>query len=355
MDPLNYEQTAYDSTRPRELKPAKPMEQRGFITRQMLKQKLELQPVACCEYLVLSDFDNLRYAKDNQNREHISTPPLQMGWMGFANPMLWAMIARFSAGFFGFGLLFSGFVGIPLAMLMFAPHEYIRARILEGVEVCGGAGGFLLIPYFILRYLLNNNKFTNKNNTVFDRSTGMVRMPLKNGKVWQVRFDELEPYLHETISPNGVVYYHLLFVHRYSDSYMTSPTRHMDAWAVNLDWEYYQQYMDISKPLPDVPVFEPDRALDPTSIAWDEKTGRPQGFWAKTPNDAFKQLMQESWSAAKTYPWGSTRKQAKAAGWKPSRYGEQTYWDRETQKEKDKKHKHQHGHGEAPAPGAAPA
>lgn len=224
-----------------------------------------------------------------------------------------------------------------------------------GLQVVGWGGAFFIVLYFVLRYLLNHNKFTNKNNTTFDRRTGMVRMPLKDGKVWEVRFDELEPYQFETMSPHGIFYYQLMFGHRYSDSYMTSPIQHMDPWVLHVDWEYYQQFMDVSKPLPDVPVLESERALDPTTVAWDAKAGRPQGFWAKTPSEAFKQLMSESWDAAKAFPWGSTRKEAIAKGWKPSRYGEQTYWDRETQKEKDKKHKHQHGHGGAPEPDAAPA
>ena len=346
MEPLSYAETAYDSRRPRPLAPALPMERRSPSAG---ARKLEPSPVACGEFLMLASYNNLQYAKENPNREHITTTPLQMGWMGFANPMAWAMRTKFITGFLGAICWFGGFVYLPIAAIIFANQGDVIATILYNLKISGIAVTVFLIPYFVLRYLLNHNKFTNKNNTTFDRRTGMVRMPLKGGKVWEVRFDELEPYQFETMSPNGVFYYHLLFGHRYSDSYMTSPIRHMDPWVLHVDWEYYQQFMDVSKPLPDMPVLEPERALDPTTIAWDARMGRPQGFWARTPSEAFKQLKIESWNAAEVFPWGATRKQAKAKGWKPSRYCEQTYWDREPPQEK----KREHGHGGAPEPDAA--
>ena len=169
MEPWSYEQTAYDSTQPRELKPAKPMEQRSFITRQMLKQKLEIQPVACGEYLVLSDFDDLRFAKANPDWEHISTPPLQMGWMGFANPMTWAMIAKFGTALFGFGFLVTGFVLGPILMLILPPHGGVLNGIMDGIRTGGVGAAIFLIPYFLLRNLL---KKTNSPTRVILYSTG---------------------------------------------------------------------------------------------------------------------------------------------------------------------------------------
>lgn len=360
MEPLSYAETAYDSSNPRALKPAKSMEQRDLTTKQMLKHKVAPLPVECGEYLLLTELGDLDLVRKPESRKEVETmAPLQLGWFGGANPMYVAMIVKFIAGFCAFVCLFGGLIVFPILTPIVSPHSYSHAElistILSLVKPGLVGGGISLVPYFILGYLLKHNKFSNKNNTMFNRRNGMVQMPLKTGHVRELRFDELEPYRYETISPNGALYYHLLFAHRYSDTFLTSPTRHMEPWKVNVEWEYYRQFMDVSKPLPDVPFTELHRALDPTTIAWDETMKRPKDFWINTTKATLANMMRESVAAARTFAWGSTRQQAKAAGWKPSLYGAQTYCDREPPKEKEDKKKTKHKHGQGKASDAAPA
>ena len=276
-----------------------------------------------------ADAQRLQCGDARRDESSADTPPLNTGWAGMMNPMFLAMYAKFGAGFFGLGCI-GGLIFLLAMDVITSSYDDLGPLLKEG----GGWGLILFAIYFTLGYLLKHNKFPSKGNTLFDRPTGLVHLPLRKGRVWRVRFDELEPYLHETVSPNGVPYYHLLFAHRYSDGFMTSPEQHMSVWQVYLEWEHYRQYMDISKPLPDLPVYEPERKLDPTTIAWDKRMNRPERFWGKMPGEAFSDLASESIDAGKAFPWGSSREQAIASGWQPSRYGRQTWWDREPPKAK---------------------
>ena len=187
--------------------------------------------------------------------------------------------------------------------------------------------GVLFLVRYGLNYLIENEKIQNKNNTIFDRRSGLVHLPPVDGEERVYPFDEFAPYQYRTQSPNGPIYYHLMLAHQYSDAYVVSPQGHMEPWEVYLDWEFHQQFMDISKPLPDVPRLEPDRAYDLTSIAWDRRMNRPANYWRDSPEGYFAEASMASYQAAKAFPWGSTRSQAMAAGWQPSFIGHRTWWN----------------------------
>lgn len=44
-------------------------------------------------------------------------------------------------------------------------------------------------------------------------------------------------------------------------------------------WHMIQQFMDVSHPLPDVPIFEPFRPRDPLTAEVDERQGRDPHKW----------------------------------------------------------------------------
>jgi len=91
---------------------------------------------------------------------------------------------------------------------------------------------------------------------------------------------------------------------------------------VCLKWEFLQQYMDISKPLPDVPTMEPFRDKDPVTAAWDKAHNRPPRYWREMDIGQAKRSRDFAYEAASQYPWGLTREQALASGWQPSGVGE---------------------------------
>src|SRR5690606_40640405 len=53
----------------------------------------------------------------------------------------------------------------------------------------------------------------------------------------------------------------------------------LDKHNLNAFWDTLQRYMDVSQPLPDLPVLEQSRHLDPVTAAHDAATGRNPRQW----------------------------------------------------------------------------
>ena len=82
--------------------------------------------------------------------------------------------------------------------------------------------------------------------------------------------------------------------------------------------------MDVSRPLPDIPMFEPYRHLDPTTIEWNKKHNRPPRLWRDMDPEEYRKLKWDSVDAAKTYPFTDEGK-VKELGWKPAGDGKHWY------------------------------
>lgn len=52
-------------------------------------------------------------------------------------------------------------------------------------------------------------------------------------------------------------------------------------------WDFLQNFMDISRPLPEIPAHEPYRHLDPVTASHDLKNGRNARYWIDMENDTF--------------------------------------------------------------------
>jgi len=44
-------------------------------------------------------------------------------------------------------------------------------------------------------------------------------------------------------------------------------------------WDTLQRYMDVEQPLPDLPILEQSRHLDPVTVVHDATTNRPPRYW----------------------------------------------------------------------------
>ncbi|MGD8570601.1 MAG: hypothetical protein PVJ39_21110 [Gammaproteobacteria bacterium] len=135
-------------------------------------------------------------------------------------------------------------------------------------------------------------------------------------------FDEFDVCMPAGTRPTGSHDYYLRFVHKYSDKWFQHPTAKDNAWEVEQDWEFWQQYMDISQPLPDIPKLEPYRDRDPVTADWDKQHHRPKDYWKNLDMDKARAMQRKSRQAAEVYPWGLSRDEAMAAGWRPSGVGE---------------------------------
>jgi hypothetical protein len=168
---------------------------------------------------------------------------------------------------------------------------------------------------------LRKNWIENKNNIIVSRRTGLVTFTWKKARV-SLPFDEFDVCMPIGTRPTGSHDYYLRFVHKYSDMWFQHPTSRDNAWEVEQDWEFWQQYMDVSQPLPDIPKMEPYRSRDPVTAAWDEKHKRPKDYWKNMTLEKAEEMERSSRQAGQSYPWGMTRAEAIASGWKPSSVGE---------------------------------
>lgn len=140
-----------------------------------------------------------------------------------------------------------------------------------------------------------------KNNIVFNRRTGMVTFPLAKRVIPFAELDGFYFCPQSTVNVN----YALHFGHRYSSFGICSLTRWTRKHWLHAEWEYYQQFMDISMPLPDTPDLEPYRHLDPTTAAYDKEFNRPPRYWRDMPMKQIKKERDEGSATVRNFPWNS--------------------------------------------------
>jgi len=120
----------------------------------------------------------------------------------------------------------------------------------------------------------------------------------KNGTIGEITapFYEFDAYLESGPDRQGSMNHVLCIAHRYRDIVINFSS------LVNLDnrwqmpcalWDFLQNYMDTSRPLPDLPRYEEFRHLDPTTAAHDLKTGRNPRFWIDMDDATYKQQLNQ--------------------------------------------------------------
>ncbi|EPC00928.1 hypothetical protein L861_05875 [Litchfieldella anticariensis FP35 = DSM 16096] len=136
-----------------------------------------------------------------------------------------------------------------------------------------------------------------------NRRTGKVIVfanPAKRRTAWQVAhelpFDEFDCYLQSTPSPQGLPQFNLSLVHYREEAHVAlvgmfgATSSHVEQRAA---WDMVQRYMDTSQPLPEIPVFEIYRPLDPATIAHDRRTGRNPRFWRDMDDATYERHVSE--------------------------------------------------------------
>ncbi|KFE57628.1 hypothetical protein IV01_02130 [Pseudomonas syringae] len=132
--------------------------------------------------------------------------------------------------------------------------------------------------------------------TVFDyKNNGEYK---KNGTIGELTapFYEFDAYIVSAPDRQGTMNHVLCLAHRYRDIVIDFSS------LVNLDdrlqmpcalWDYLQNYMDTSRPLPDLPRYEEFRHLDSTTAAHDLKTGRNPRYWIDMDDETYKQHLNQ--------------------------------------------------------------
>lgn len=161
---------------------------------------------------------------------------------------------------------------------------------------------FIAIGYFGGKYgRLLLARLTDKrqraNPTGLYRREGVVRIK-ESKEVFEAPFIEFDAYLVHTPSGRGSRYFNLVLQHRYSKHQLWMKgllTDAMDQKEVYAYWDMLQQYMDVTHPLPDVPIFEPFRPRDPVTAQWDERTGRDPFKWRKMSPEAWRENHEQTY------------------------------------------------------------
>ena len=311
----HYKDTAYDSRTPRELPLGNNTTEDGVVQRHNRQGRFIDRGVQCGEFLAKEDKDIIDAinATEGGNFEDMKEAAHEKQlWSGWANPRVAVDLLKGVMAFFWI----TSILGIVFLFLVtgFDFHVFLYIWIFPGIPYA---------IYWICKLALKHNWVKDKNNTELNRCTGMLTFPWKK-KMVTLPFDEFEPGMPAGVNPTGSHNYYLRLVHKYSDMWTQDPAAHNDYWQVQLAWEYWQQFMDISKPLPDVPRMEPFRDRDPVTVAWDKKHKRPKDYWKNMIDDMDRaeRMIKKSRQAAESYPWGLNLNEAKASGWRPSGVGQ---------------------------------
>ncbi|WP_231671813.1 hypothetical protein [Pseudomonas quasicaspiana] len=127
--------------------------------------------------------------------------------------------------------------------------------------------------------------------TLFDyKNNGEYK---KNGTIGELTapFYEFDAYIVSVAERQGSMNHVLFLAHRYRDIVIDFSA------LVNLDnrwqmpcalWDFLQNYMDTSGPLPELPRYEEFRHLDPATAAYDQQTCRPPRFWIDMDDATYK-------------------------------------------------------------------
>lgn len=137
-----------------------------------------------------------------------------------------------------------------------------------------------------------------------NRRTGMVTLYYdpdtdeRAGEISaQAPFDEWDGYLVTLPDRQGNLWYRLNLVHKTEEwalplnQLMPATTNREDVLAF---WLLICRYMDVTQPLPDIPLFESFRHQDPRTVRHDEKAGRNPRYWRDMSKQEYERFKQDN-------------------------------------------------------------
>ena len=213
------------------------------------------------------------------------------GFQGFLYVLYMAVAVSFFASLAGLAIAI-------ISLLVYHPTINDFFMLLDSVKYYFGSLALLYFGGKYGRLLLAHltDKLQRTNPTGLYRREGVVRIKERKS-VFEVPFIEFDAYLIHTPSGRGGRYFNLVLQHRYSKHQLwmkglvTDAMNQNDVYAY---WSMVQQFMDVSGPLPDVPIFEPFRSRDPVTREWDERTRRDPFKWRKMSADSWRTNHEQS-------------------------------------------------------------
>ena len=308
-----YTDTAYNSSKPRDL--ASTPEASTILSRSAKKHAINGVGQQCQEYFSSGhQLEIIELLNDTSpaTLEDLNKPMHEvMVWASLKNPVVrLEMLKALAMTFLVFSILGNIFFLFDSRINYSTWIEFFLVSVLP-----------LYFIYKLSKTAIKRGWVKDKNNIELNRRTGMITFTWKKKRV-SYPFDEFDVSVQQVVGYAGNVMFHLFFIHRYTSQFFREPAGSWNRWDAEQEWEYWQCYMDVSRPLPDVPQMEPYRADDPVTAAWDVQHNRPKDYWKEMDEDTAKTMREKSKQSVSNFPWGATRDEALAMGWQASGGGE---------------------------------
>lgn len=135
-------------------------------------------------------------------------------------------------------------------------------------------------------------RFYRHDGSEFNRRNGTLTLARRFRKPFVAPFYEFDPVMQLLPTGHGGHDYALWLRHRYDGTKVCLArkvhTLGLDKHNLYAFWDTLQRYMDVSQPLPDLPVLEQSRHLDPVTAAHDAATGRNPRKWRDLDIETWK-------------------------------------------------------------------
>jgi hypothetical protein len=277
-----YAPTAYTADKKKDLLPPEPSAWKGA---ERVWRAFPLHNGVYCGEYRQGVFSGDIEALNNEGRVDPTWDHERLDLFTGANPRYLFALMKFVGGMFAFVGLISLF-----GLVSFPPNDAEEAYCYL----------YFLVPLVVFFLGLLGVKYApDKNNIILNRRTGMV---LFERKKKEVPFAEIDGYYWAAQNPVGWKY-QLQMGHRYLPLGFGDFIEDVERSWVQARWEFYQQYMDIKMPLPDVPAFEPFRHLDPTTAAYDMEHNRPPHYWRDMTEEQVRKEINLGAKIVEKFPW----------------------------------------------------
>ena len=207
-----------------------------------------------------------------------------------------------------FILMGSGFaIALIGSLLTFQTSQYglglfVQCGIMALLVFMGWIGWDFLLDLYLRLFA--------HDGSAFNRQTGMLSFARRFRQPFVAPFYEFDPVMEYRPDRYGGGGYALWLFHRYTDNKVFLGARVQSLSMRMKDclafWDTLQRYMDVSQPLPDLPILEQFRHLDPTTAEHDRETGREPRHWRDMSYETWeKKGVGQRMKRIDTYPWQS--------------------------------------------------
>ncbi|MFJ4143762.1 hypothetical protein ACIPY9_13335, partial [Pseudomonas sp. NPDC089734] len=136
----------------------------------------------------------------------------------------------------------------------------------------------------------------------------MVRFKRRFRRLFVAPFEEFDAVITLLPSGYGSHDYAITLYHRYTNTRLCLATKlhtlGLDKANALAFWDCLQRYMDVTQPLPDLPVLEQSRHLDPVTVAHDAHTQRKPRRWRDQATRGWKSNGEKKLNEQlQRYPW----------------------------------------------------